>query len=194
MKHEEIIAKIIRDYGIESHQIYKIIDGWDFKVILRKQAVDRIESILMLKGWRFDISCVQAPPYSDKAYPIVQAIAINEEGTNWMKISTLAGANPDNCMFPNYVEVAEKRARHRVILRAARLSELNVYSEEESHDFIPKNKGEEIAGKVVEKSYNYTDKIAAFDKNKLDRELKKLDIKLTKLVKANGKKKKKDKQ
>jgi len=172
------VAHLIKEFGLESNQIYKLSEGFEYKVIIKKQGMDRIERQLEKKEWSITTYYEESVPYGDKAYAIVQAVATKLQ-TGRM-IRALAGANPDNCRFPNFVEVAEKRARYRVLLRAANLSEFFVYAQDESEGFMPPEKGTEIAAKAIDEAYSHAPGAVKFDKEKLDKEANDLKIKIEK--------------
>ena len=189
MNYTKIVAKLIKEFGVDATQIYKLASGFDFKVIIKRQGMDRIEAILSEKGWRFDVEFLHAHPYDNsdgmkKSYVFIKAIASD----GMVRISTTAGANPDNCLFPNYLEVAEKRARHRAILRASRLSELSVFSEEESAMFHEPDLGKEITDHAIEHTYTGEEN-ASFDPKKLDKEIARLDKRIKSVLNEQKKKK-----
>ena len=189
MRYTKIVAKLIKEFGVDATQIYKLASGFDFKVIIKRQGMDRIEAILSEKGWSFDVEFLHAHPYDNsegmrKSYVFVKAIASNGR----VRIATTAGANPDNCLFPNYLEVAEKRARHRAILRASRLSELSVFSEEESAMFHEPDLGKEISDHVIVQM-DTREAPESFDPKKLDKEIARLDKKLKTVINEQKKKK-----
>jgi hypothetical protein len=189
MKQEELIAKLIREYEIESDQVYSVGTDFDKKLIIKKVGMDRIENKLADAGWSFDVELSTSHPYGGKAQTIVKAIAERNHGE---KISTLAGTNPDNCFFHHYVEVAEKRARHRLILKVAKLSEHHVHSEAESHAFTPEDIGMKKSSEVTKEAFKWSkdEKPQAFSKNAVMSDISKLQKKLEKIEKENDRKKK----
>jgi len=180
MNYEQLTAKLIKDFGINSDQIYKLGKGFDTITVIRKVGMDQIEERLIVEnGWEIKLKHMFAQPYKGRAYVGVLAIG-KKDG---IRFETTAGANPDNSLFHNYLEMAEKRAKHRLLLKIAGLSKYKVHSEAESKDFVPPDIGHQKAEAVAREAEKWTDDTKKFDKKNVDMSIKAMTEKLRQIEK-----------
>lgn len=139
---DRIKAHLIKKYGLVSKDFFVIEKGEDRNIIVRRAGIDKIEKKL---GGIFTVSQIHTCPYGDK---IAASVAGHLE-VNGSQFTTTASAHPDNCKFNNYLEIAEKRCRHRLLLKAASLYEFGVYSEDESEEFSDTAKRVEKAKDII---------------------------------------------
>lgn len=124
----ETKKKLLYKHKLETSDFYIFED----KIILRRTGMDKLEK--QNPAFQWSIESIQSTPHgSATCTTILGSGRIGD--TN--KARTVASANPDNCKFPHYAEVALKRFRHRLLLMLLDLYELDIYSEEESPDFVP---------------------------------------------------------
>ena len=117
--------KLLIDFKLEQSDFYVLKDQFGDKIIIRRPGIDKIQRHLRMN---FIIESIQTVPYGDKVCTtILGKGTIDGDSTR-----TTASANPDNCSFSNFAEVAEKRCRHRLLLQLARLYEHDIFSESES--------------------------------------------------------------
>ena len=121
---------LLLDYKLDKNDFYVVTDEFGDKIILRRTGIDKIQWSIKMK---FAITSIQTVPYGAKVCVTIVSTGRLEDGDYAL---TTACANPDNCDFPNYAEVAEKRCRHRLILQLARLYEHNIFSEVESQKWV----------------------------------------------------------
>ena len=151
MNIEKVKGALLRK-GLISDDFFTI-KGKQPKIIVRRTGIDKIEKHLNI---HFTLLSVIPCSYGDKMAATVSGTAI--VGGGIIPAYSSATANPDNMPkdFHNYAEIAEKRCRHRLILKLADLYELDVYSEEESEDFrVTSQDGSRLEKVVSELNTNY---------------------------------------
>jgi hypothetical protein len=137
--------KLLLDYKLTSNDYYVSSDDFGDKIILRRTGIDKIANIMNM---RFEITSIATVPYGDKACVTI----VGKGATKDDYAITTAHANPDNCRYPNFAEVAEKRCRHRLLLKIARLYEHDIYSDIESDSWNEsKNKFGDAVANVQKK-------------------------------------------
>jgi hypothetical protein len=127
-------------------------DAFGTKIIVKRSGIDKIQHQLRMS---FDILTILQTPYEGEiggkqkvCVTVYGKGVIKEAGRDFYVAKTTASANPDNCVYPNYAEVAEKRCRHRLILQLAHLYEHDIFSEIESDRFMETRN--QFAGAVAE--------------------------------------------
>lgn len=122
---------LILDYKLDpENDFYVSEDEWGSKIILKRTGIDKIQAQTKMS---FTIENLQVVPYGDKVSVTIIGRAV---GPDDMVARTVVMTNPDNCVYPNYAEVAEKRCRHRLLLQLNRLYEQNIFSEIESDKWL----------------------------------------------------------
>lgn len=121
---------LMLDYKLDpANDFYVSEDEWGTKIILRRPGIDKIEAQI---GMNFTIENIQVVPYGDKVSVTILGRGVADD----VVARTVVMTNPDNCTYPNYAEVAEKRCRHRLLLKLAHLYEHHIFSEIESDKFM----------------------------------------------------------
>lgn len=118
--------KLLLDYKLSADDFYVITDQFGDKILVSRPGIDKIQRMIKMS---FTVESIQTVPYGDKCCTTILARGGTPDGD---VARTTASANPDNCSYPNYAEVAEKRCRHRLLLQLARLYDFNIFSEIES--------------------------------------------------------------
>jgi hypothetical protein len=121
--------KLLIDYKLDSSDFYVINDEFCEKIILRRTGIDKLERQIQMS---FTIIFIQTVPYGTKVCTTIVGEGITKSGE---RAVTTASSNPDNCKFDNFAEIAEKRCRHRLILKICKLYEHDIFSEAESEGF-----------------------------------------------------------
>jgi hypothetical protein len=153
------------DFGLDPAVDFYVppADAFGTKIILKRSGIDKIQHQIKMS---FDILTILQTPYEGDiggkqkvCVTVYGKGVVKEDGRDFYVAKTTASANPDNCIYPNFAEVAEKRCRHRLILQLARLYEHDIFSELESDKFMETRN--QFAGAVaeVEKMLNPTSKI-----------------------------------
>lgn len=129
MKIEAKKVLLTQTHKLDASDFYSTVENnGDNKLIIKRSGIDKLEKQNILK-WRLEnISTV---PYSNKVCTTI--VLSGNIGMN--SATTVASANPDNCKFQNYAEVALKRSRHRLLLILLDLYQHNIFSDEESDTF-----------------------------------------------------------
>lgn len=121
--------KLLLDYKLNSNDFYVITDDTSSKIILRRTGIDKIANQINMQ---FDIVSIATVSYGQKACVTLVGKGRTTDGDYAI---TTSHVNPDNCRYYNFAEVAEKRCRHRLLLKIARLYEHDIYSDIESMDW-----------------------------------------------------------
>jgi hypothetical protein len=122
--------KLLLDYKLDSSDFHVSDDQYGSKIIVRRTGIDKIERQVAMS---FDILSLLQTPYKDKVCVTIYGVGRTKDGD---VAKTVVTVNPDNCKFANYAEVAEKRCRHRLLLKIARLYEHSIFSDAESDEFF----------------------------------------------------------
>jgi hypothetical protein len=128
MKTDLIKEKYVR-YGLEKDDIYK---HQHFLIITRSG----IEKIQAIEGISIDYDVINC----EKNYCVVKANATKEGASIQTFGSALKGTGfkDGNCNTWYVMEMAEKRALSRAVLKLTGFYELGVFGEDESEDFKKK--------------------------------------------------------
>tara|TARA_R110000824_G_scaffold200679_1_gene384702 strand:+ start:121 stop:525 length:405 start_codon:yes stop_codon:yes gene_type:complete len=129
MKTEKIKEKYLH-YGLEKEDIFK---HQHYLIICRSgiekiQAIEGIEINYEVIKCEKDFCVVKAKAYKDEA--IIQTFGSALKG---------AGFKDGNCNTWYVMEMAEKRAMSRAVLKLTGFYELGVFGEDESEDFKKSN-------------------------------------------------------
>jgi hypothetical protein len=139
--------QLLLDEKLELSDFYVVKENFGEKIIIRRTGIDKLEHRYRMA---FTIEAIQTVPYGNKCCTTVYASGRIDTDT----AKTVASANPDNCQYPHYAETAEKRARHKLLLKLLRLHEHDIFSQEESDAWSEdKNKHEDAVAKT-EKALN----------------------------------------
>jgi hypothetical protein len=136
--------KLLKDAGLTAGDFYVLDD----KYIIRRTGMDKIE-----KKYPVDITIesITTVPYGAQCCTTLLGSGRLRGAGTAGTIRTVASANPDNCAFPHYAEVAYKRLRHRLLLSLIDMYELDVYSEDESEDFKQKFDSNRVLAELASK-------------------------------------------
>jgi hypothetical protein len=121
--------KLLLEYKLDQNDFYVSNDQFGDKIIVRRTGIDKIERAV---GMNFEVKSIATVPYGDKACVTILGSGSTRDGDYAI---TTAHVNPDNCKYFNFSEIAEKRCRHRLLLKIARLYEFDIFSEIESKEW-----------------------------------------------------------
>lgn len=122
--------------GVTPGEMY-IYPGYDESrklLIVRRTGIEKIEKLFQIK-YRY-ISVTESP-YKDGCNVTV---VLQGEAEGHAATQALGSANPDTTKLPFISDIANKRARHKIVLKIADLYQYDVHSEDESDDFRPHKK------------------------------------------------------
>ena len=131
MKTEKIKEKYLH-YGLDKEDVFK----HQHYLIITRSGIDKIQAI---EGIEIDYEVIKC----EKDFCVVKAKAYKETGE--MSIQTFGSAlkgegfKDGNCNTWYVMEMAEKRAMSRAVLKLTGFYELGVFSEDESEDFKKSN-------------------------------------------------------
>jgi hypothetical protein len=137
--------KLLLDFKLDSNDFFVSTDQFGDKIIVKRSGIDKIERQV---GMSFDILTMLQTPYKDRVCVTIYGVGRTKDHDI---AKTTVTVNPDNCKFYNYAEVAEKRCRHRLLLKIAHLYEHNIYSDAESDEFFETRNQFQSAVSEVEK-------------------------------------------
>ena len=124
MKTEKIKEKYVK-YGLTKDDIYK----HQHYLIITRSGIEKIQAIENIKIW---YECIKCEPN----FAAVKATGVKDELTIETFGSALKGGFKDgNCNSWYVMEMAEKRAMSRVVLKLTGFYELGVFGEDESEEF-----------------------------------------------------------
>lgn len=129
MTVDEKKKMLLVDYRLHNDDFYISRDEFGDKLIIRRAGIDKIQAQVKMK---FDIESMIVVPYGQK----VCVTILGRAELDGLVLRTVVHVNPDNCKYPNYAEVAEKRCRHRLLLQHTRLYEHHIFSEIESEEWM----------------------------------------------------------
>lgn len=121
--------KLLLTFKLSTTDFYDLKDQNGDVIIIKRTGIDKL---VHQSSMRFNIESIQTVPYGTGVCTTILASGTIDNVT----ARTTASANPDNCSYPNYAEVAEKRVRHRLLLQLLHLYEHGIFSEAESDKFI----------------------------------------------------------
>tara|TARA_R110001583_G_scaffold8827_4_gene41727 strand:+ start:1293 stop:1682 length:390 start_codon:yes stop_codon:yes gene_type:complete len=128
MKTEKIKEKY-HHYGLEKDDIFK----HQHYVIITRSGIEKIQALESIKIWYDVVKC-------DTNFAAVKATAIKGDVTLETFGSALKGGFKDgNCNSWYVLEMAEKRAMSRAVLKLTGFYELGVFGEDEAEDFKKSN-------------------------------------------------------
>lgn len=128
MKTEKIKEKY-HHYGLDKEDVFK----HQHYVIITRSGIDKIQAIEKITIDYEVINC-------DRDFCVVKANALKGETSIQTFGSALKGGFKDgNCNTWYVMEMAEKRAMSRAVLKLTGFYELGVFGEDESEDFKKNN-------------------------------------------------------
>ena len=128
MKTEKIKEKY-HHYGLEKEDVFK----HQHYVIITRSGIDKIQAIENITIDYEVINC-------EKDFCVVKATALKDETYIQTFGSALKGGFKDgNCNTWYVMEMAEKRAMSRAVLKLTGFYELGVFGEDEAEDFKKSN-------------------------------------------------------
>ena len=117
---KDLMNKIYKDNDLDKSDVYK--DRRGFSIITRS-GIEKIQA-------KNEISVSYEVIKAELDNCIVKATSLIREGDEWIpKIETFGSATKDNCRQPFRMEIAEKRALARVIIKT--MNYTNVLGEDE---------------------------------------------------------------
>lgn len=122
----EAKKKLLLSNKLVAEDFYETADG---HLVIRRTGIDKLE---LVNEMRVQITSITTVPYGSK---VCTTILAKGSLKDMNPIETVSSANPDNCRFPNYAEVALKRVRHRLLLMLLDLYKHGIFSDEESDTF-----------------------------------------------------------
>ena len=111
--------------------IYPTSDPGRKLLIVRRTGIEKLEKLYNI---RYKYISVTESSYKDACNVTV---ILQGETDDHPAIQALGSANPDTTKVPFISDMANKRARHKVVLKVADLYQYDVHSEDESEDFCP---------------------------------------------------------
>ena len=124
---KEFLTKLVTDHGLIPEEAIFNKDGkW---AIIKLTGVEKIQNNLNIKV-KFESVVIQ------KDFSVIKATAIGQHEVVESYGSAAKGKHPDGNVSHSYVvEMAEKRAKNRAVLKLCGAYKYGVYSEDESEDF-----------------------------------------------------------
>ena len=109
-----LMNKIYKDNGLEKSDVYK--DRRNFSIITRS-GIEKIQA-------KNEIAVTFEVIKAELDNCIIKATSLIREGDEWIpKMETFGSATKDNCRQPFKIEIAEKRALARVIIKTMNYTE-----------------------------------------------------------------------
>ena len=128
MKTEKIKEKY-HHYGLDKDDVFK----HQHYVIITRSGIEKIQALENIKIWYDVVKC-------DTNFAAIKATAIKGDVTLETFGSALKGGFKDgNCNSWYVLEMAEKRAMSRAVLKLTGFYELGVFGEDEAEDFKKSN-------------------------------------------------------
>ena len=103
-------------------------------LIVKRTGIEKLEKVYKI---RYKYISVTESPYKDRCNVTV---ILQGETDDQPPTQALGSANPDTTNVPFMSDMANKRARHKIVLKIADLYQYDVHSEDESEDFKPPKK------------------------------------------------------
>ena len=111
---KDLMNKIYKDNDLEKSDIYK--DKRGFSIITRS-GIEKIQA-------KNEIAVSYEVIKAELDNCIIKATSLIREGEEWIpKMETFGSATKDNCRQPFRIEIAEKRALARVIIKTMNYTE-----------------------------------------------------------------------
>jgi hypothetical protein len=133
MEIDERRAKLM-NLGVQPAEMYvfnKQNDPSRLLLIVRRTGIEKIEKLLKI-SYKY-VSVTESSYKNGSNVTIVLEGGSKELGF----VQALGSANPDTTKLPFISDLANKRARHKIVLKLADLYQHDVHSEDESEDFRP---------------------------------------------------------
>ena len=125
----EMIREKYNHYGLTPEDVFK----HQHYVIITRSGIEKIQAIENIKIWYDVVRC-------ETNFAGVKATAIKDDITIETFGSALKGGFKDgNCNTHYVLEMAEKRAMSRAVLKLTGFYELGVFGEDEAEDFKKSN-------------------------------------------------------
>ena len=125
MTNREKIAKLYKKYDLTPDEVFK----HQHYTIITRAGIDKIQGVEQIKI-HYDV--VECKP----EFAVVKANAVKQDTTIQTFGSALKGDyKSGNCNTWYVMEMAEKRAMSRAVLKLTGFYELGVFGEDESEDF-----------------------------------------------------------
>lgn len=103
-------------------------------LIVKRTGIEKLEKFFNIK-YRY-ISVTESSYKSGSNVTVI----LQGETESHPAIQALGSANPDTTSVPFISDMANKRARHKIILKIADLYQYDIHSEDESEDFVSPKK------------------------------------------------------
>lgn len=116
-EEKETMRKLFEDNGLSKDDVFK----HKHYIIIKRSGIQKIQ-------YKNNIRISYEVINSGKDFCIVKATGKKDN----QSIETLASATPENATNKHYVEMAEKRAMSRVVLKLMNLYEFGVFGEDEN--------------------------------------------------------------
>ncbi len=118
------LNRLFKEYGLLSEDVHK----HQHYTIIRRTGIEKIAAALGLRI-TFEICAAQAD------YAAVKATVKKPIGAKFISIETFGSACKDTSQNKYYLEMAEKRALSRGVLKSSDLYAVGAYGEDEADDF-----------------------------------------------------------
>ncbi|RPD45833.1 hypothetical protein DNI29_16930 [Hymenobacter sediminis] len=122
---------LFKEYGLLSEDVHK----HQHYTIIRRTGIEKIAAAVGIRI-TYEICAAQAD------YSAVKAIAKKPVGQKFTTIETFGSASKDTSQNKYYLEMAEKRAMSRAVLKLSNLYAAGAYGEDEADDFDRKRNPE----------------------------------------------------
>jgi|TARA_R110002020_G_scaffold36430_4_gene109574 hypothetical protein len=124
---KEFLTKLVTDHGlVTSEDIFSKENKW---AIIKLTGIEKIQNNLNIRV-KFESVVIE------RDFSVIKAIAIGSNEVVESYGSASKGKHPDGNVSHSYVvEMAEKRAKNRAVLKLCGAYKYGVYSEDESEDF-----------------------------------------------------------
>ncbi|GGG33948.1 hypothetical protein [Hymenobacter glacieicola] len=118
------LNRLFTEYGLLKEDVHK----HQHYTIIRRTGIEKIAAAVGIRI-TYEICAAQAD------YAAVKAIAKKPVGAKFTAIETFGSACKDTSQNKYYLEMAEKRAMSRAVLKLSELSAAGAYGEDEADDF-----------------------------------------------------------
>lgn len=118
--------------GVEPHEMF-IFNGDRGRqlLIVKRTGIEKLEALYKIR-YRY-ISVTESSYKNGSNVTVI----LQGETDDVPPMQALGSANPDTSNLAFISDVANKRARHKIVLKIADLYQYDVHSEDESEDFKP---------------------------------------------------------
>jgi hypothetical protein len=127
----------LMNMGVEPAEMF-IFDASPSRqlLIVRRTGIEKIEKLLGIQYTYVSITESTYPTGSNPAGANVTVVLTGKDKEGNVS-QALGSANPDTTSVKFFSDMANKRARHKIVLMLADLYQFDVHSEEESEQFKP---------------------------------------------------------